>query len=515
MTGRIRHLLNRDGRYFARLVIPKELRPYLDKKTELRTPLGPDRRIALAKLPGAVADLQHKIGTAERKRAGGNTSPASYRYPLTAPQMAALDYQRQIAYDADIRASDHRYAAMAFDPAAADPYRDGFSGKLSDDELEALVGHRVELFRTRGNTAAVKGSPEWRQLAQALCVASYEALARQAERDEGDFTGEPAHPLLATAGPVVLKDPVSLKGLLDDYLKVLERGGQGKGARRNWSPAFDKLVKHLGHDDARRLTRENLLEWRDTLSETLSAKTVKDVYLAGVRAVLIWAKENGKIDDNPFVDIKVRMPKAIRKREKGYTDAEALAILKLSRTYTSGPREGAKMTAVKQWLPILCAFTGARVTEIAQLRKEDIRQEGETTVIRITPDAGTVKTSDFRDVPIHKQIIDQGFRDFVDGAKAGPLFHDLLTDPYEGARRNGNRLSAWLADKKVIPEGVQPNHAWRHRFKTLGRQAGFDPRVLDAIQGHAARTAGDDYGDVTIATMKTAIDKLPAYSLGK
>ncbi|WP_292452113.1 hypothetical protein [Mesorhizobium sp.] len=54
--------------------------------------------------------------------------------------MAALDYQRQIAFDADIRAHDHRYAAMPFDPAEAIPYRDGFSGKLSDDELEVLVG---------------------------------------------------------------------------------------------------------------------------------------------------------------------------------------------------------------------------------------------------------------------------------------------------------------------------------------------------------------------------------------
>jgi integrase len=513
MTGKVRHLLNRDGRYFARLVIPKELRPFLDQKTELRTPLGPDRRIALAKLPGAVSDLQHKIGLAERKRSAKNVSPANYRYPLTTPQMAALDYQRQIEFDADIRASDHRYARIPFDPAEAAPYREGFSGKLSDDELEALVGRRVELFRMRGNTAAVKGSPEWRQLAQALCIASYEAMARLAERDDGDFTGEPEHPLLAKVAPVVLKEPVSLKGLLDDYLKVLERGGQGKGARRNWIPPFEKLVAFLGHDDARRLTRENLLEWRDFLGETLAAKTVKDVYLAGVRAVLIWAADNGKIDGNPFTGIKVKVPKAKRNREKGYTDTEALTILKLSRSYMPGPKEGPIMTAVKRWLPILCAFTGARVTEIAQLRKEDVRQEGETTVIRIRPDAGTVKTSDYRDVPLHEQVIDQGFLDFVKAAKAGPLFHDLLTNPYEGARRNANRFSAWLREQKVLPEGIQPNHAWRHRFKTLGMQSQFNPRVLDAIQGHAARTAGDDYGDVTIVTKKVAIDKLPAYDL--
>ncbi|TIW14963.1 MAG: hypothetical protein E5V81_26035, partial [Mesorhizobium sp.] len=111
MTGKVRHLLNRDGRYFARLVIPKELRPFLGGKTELRTPLGPDRRIALAELPGAVADLQHKIGSAERKRSGGRVNPSNYRYPLSTPQMAALDYHSQIAFDAEIRAHDHHYAA--------------------------------------------------------------------------------------------------------------------------------------------------------------------------------------------------------------------------------------------------------------------------------------------------------------------------------------------------------------------------------------------------------------------
>lgn len=36
MAGRVRDLLNRDGRYFARLVIPRDLRPFVDRKTELR-----------------------------------------------------------------------------------------------------------------------------------------------------------------------------------------------------------------------------------------------------------------------------------------------------------------------------------------------------------------------------------------------------------------------------------------------------------------------------------------------
>lgn len=56
MTGGVLHLLNRDGRYFARLVVPKELRPYMDGKTELRTALGPDYRTGSEDAP-----VQHQI----------------------------------------------------------------------------------------------------------------------------------------------------------------------------------------------------------------------------------------------------------------------------------------------------------------------------------------------------------------------------------------------------------------------------------------------------------------------
>jgi hypothetical protein len=39
MAGNDKYLLDRVGRYFARVVIPKELRPFLDNKTEMRSPL--------------------------------------------------------------------------------------------------------------------------------------------------------------------------------------------------------------------------------------------------------------------------------------------------------------------------------------------------------------------------------------------------------------------------------------------------------------------------------------------
>ncbi len=66
MAGAQRYLLNRDGRFFARLVVPKELRGIVGK-SELRTPLGPDRRGAMKLLPTAVAAMQAEINRAKRE----------------------------------------------------------------------------------------------------------------------------------------------------------------------------------------------------------------------------------------------------------------------------------------------------------------------------------------------------------------------------------------------------------------------------------------------------------------
>jgi site-specific recombinase XerD len=53
------------------------------------------------------------------------------------------------------------------------------------------------------------------------------------------------------------------------------------------------------------------------------------------------------------------------------------------------------------------------------------------------------------------------------------------------------------------------NHGWRHRFKTIGMEAGIQNRVLDAIQGQAPASVADHYGDVALRTMAEAIAKFP------
>jgi integrase len=523
MARQPKYLLNRDGRYFARLVIPKELRPFLDNKTELREALGPDRRVALAKLHPAVATLQSKIAIAEREAQIATGSPIEPgRYPLPVDQIAFRNYNERLAFDTELRDMDNRHAMAFVDDRLVELLREGIAGSLSDDSLATLVGKRIDRYRRLGNTTVVMGTVEWRTLARAMCVSELEALARVAERDEGDFTGKPDHPLLANVEPVQEElPPVLIRDLFNRYVGELKANGKGTEAEKRWRPIIEDLITFSRTTDARKLTKKTILEWKDAKIKILAPRTVKDVYLTAVNAVFNWAVSNDELSENPARTVKLRVAQKVQNRPKGFTREEATAILKFTLAYvpkqTDNPQtqEKPQTSAAKKWAPLICAFTGARISEITQLRKSDIRMEGDIPLIRITPDAGTVKTRKYRDVPLHKQIVEKGFLKFVAASPDGPLFYPPMngTRTVDPAKTVSGRISNWLQKEKLVPDQVQPNHGWRHALKTTGREVEIDSRILDAITGHAGRTAGDDYGDVTVIAKKKAIDKLPAFPI--
>lgn len=521
MTGKIRNLVNRSGRYHARLVVPKDLQGIIGK-TELRTPLGGDYRQATKLLPGAVAQLQHRIALAERQAGQGQPLATPARYPLAPDQIAHSHYTQRLAFDDQLR-NDPRYASIGYvDELLVARLRLAIAGKAENEELNSLVGAQVERFRATGNLDAEPGSAEWREIARALCHAELEALERVAERDEGDYTGQPTTPMIRDAQPPEKpQERVSLSKLWSEYVVVRQQAGFMRDGGRRQRPVIEGLRKFLGHDDAARITRKDLMSWRAHLIKTKSAKTVSDVDLSTVRTLLNWAVENERLQENVAQTVKQEKPRKVYSRERGYTLEEAETVLKASRSYEPNEdengyiREKPQLVSAKRWVPIICAFSGARVSEITQLRKEDIREVDGHWVARITPDAGTVKAGGYRDVPLHRQIIEQGFIDFVQDAGPGPLFHNG-TDPakYEQkSKQASGQLADWLRKEKLRPEGMQPNHAWRHRLKTQCRELGLSDHVVDAIQGHAGKIASDNYGDVTLKTKIDAINKLPGYEI--
>lgn len=202
-------------------------------------------------------------------------------------------------------------------------------------------------------------------------------------------------------------------------------------------------------------------------------------------------------------------------RGKGFTQAEAEAILSAASSYVApSRRELPETSAAKRWTPWLAAYTGARITELTQLRSEDVTERDGIPFIAITPDAGSVKTNERREVPIHQHLLELGFVDFARRGR-GPLFYreNDGSSTRHPARTVSDRVGSWVRSLKVTEGRVQPNHGWRHRFKTVGREVGIEHTVLDAIQGHAPRTSGEKYGSVTLVTKRNAIKRIPRYTI--
>jgi integrase len=275
----------------------------------------------------------------------------------------------------------------------------------------------------------------------------------------------------------------------------------------SWRRVMNELSRFLDHDDARRVTADDLVKWKEELlAKERAAKTIRDSKLAPVRAIFQWAVDNRKLDANPAARINIDLKSRPSEKRRGYTDDEAKVILRAARTEKESHR---------RWVPWVCAYTGARIAEICQLRSEDIKQIENIWCIAFAAEAGSLKNlNSERVVPVHPALIDEGFLKFAASVGKGPLFPDLSEDRFGRRGGNGTKiLGRWIKSLGVVDKRLAPNHSWRHRIKTLGRRNGLAVDILDAMTGHGRKTVADTYGEFPPEAMLRELKKIPALEL--
>lgn len=360
---------------------------------------------------------------------------------------------------------------------------------------------------------------------EALWKAMRDAFASRKRNAEGDYSPDPTANRFpgwtAEKDAVPFAPRVSLTKLVSSWWEEAEATGSKISTYEAYNIAMALFVEFLAHDDASRVAKQDVINFKDhrlksinsRTKQRISAKTVKDRDLSGLKSIFGWAVANGKLKANPAEGVTLKVGKKAKLRTSGFTDDEAIAILQKASTHTRG-NEKPKMFVAKKWVPWLCAYSGARVGEMIQLRKEDVRKVSGYWAMHITPEAGTVKTNEARDVVLHAHLIEMGFPEFVEKSDDGHLF---LTPSKKGGVRGPlialrNRLGEFVREV-VKDKNVAPNHGWRHRFKTIGMEEGVDHRILDSIQGQKPRSVAETYGDVTLKTQANAISKFPRYNI--
>jgi hypothetical protein len=181
------------------------------------------------------------------------------------------------------------------------------------------------------------------KIAKAISTGTQRAVLTLNRRAKGDFSlDSPAPFAVRPPGPSVgdNRETVTLESLLDGWAR--EKRPTEKTIDR-WKRVLEQLGEFVGHKDAARLTRDDLLRWKATLLEAgLRTKTIRDSKIAPLRAILQWGVDNRKLAANPasrtVVDVRAKASERIR----GFTDEEAARILRHAAT---------EQDPIRRWCP--------------------------------------------------------------------------------------------------------------------------------------------------------------------
>lgn len=476
--------------YRIRMVVPKDVRAIIGKRERIISLRTKDPAEAMKRAPAALAKIAREF-TAARAALGPERR-------MTHREVVALCgavYRETVAHWEDDPGAPEGwelYAAHLHDALERD---DATGEVLGPNALD--FGDAENLARQHG---FAPDADSVRRIAVALYGTKLKAAETLTRRAEGDYSPD-GH--LATFPPIVAPEVTAAKSpghspqtepLTGEKLLELWAAEQkpAPATVKKYGATFRSLARVLGFDDVRRITADDVVKFKEARhAEKRSAKTIADDVL-NAGAVFRWAVQNRKVTSNPFPGMAPKVKRTGPAPRAPYDDDDAKRIL------TAARRE----TGALRWLPWLLCFTGARLGELAELRRGDVREEAGVMILDIRPTearAGKNETMQ-RMIPLHPAVIGEGFLDHVAGLPAaplGPLFPNIV--PRKDGTRTTNaqvQHGRWMREVVGIKDPKKaPAHSWRHRMEDELRKVRALPEVQDAITGrHNPRNAGAGYG---------------------
>lgn len=389
-------------------------------------------------------------------------------------------------------------------------------------ELDEKVGHYVH--SVLDSNGLVVDDDTHHKLMLAAGRAIVRAIDKFQEQAAGDWSEDtnPARFPNPDVLPLKPKSEQQLDSIFAGWSKKSKEPSES--SVRRYRPILEDLAKFVGSTDMSTVTTEKLTAYLEhlELEGSSSPDTIKGVCLAAIKSVFKWAFAKKVLPTNPARDVfyEARRVKGESVEDRrGFYDGEADSIL--SATFRPPSKRMSKGTAAaRRWVPWICAYTGARVAEITQLRAMDVRVIDDTWCIVIDPKAGAVKDDKIRNIPVHPHLVEQGFLGFAAKSKgAERLFYDEKAgqDASKKTPQYGQvagRLGRWVREELGISaKDVDPNHGWRHRFKSRAILANIPERYVDQIQGHAPTSASRIYGPLEPSLLYLEICKIPRYEI--
>ncbi len=554
MTSPYKH--PQTGVYYFRMAVPKALVPIIGKtvfKTSLRTK---NLREAKAVFAEHLIKAQKQLELARLKL---NSSPdieltkrdcsiiAERWYESVKEEMERTGNYDEVLYiERHLRDGVEHTVGMADELSISQLSNE----EITEQHLRKLALELSPLIQQELDRTGLIVSAESQSyifLAKAFYRYMCKLEALSSARQNNDFGYEPVttpiadkalsvdiSPSSSFKAPSTALNPIS--AVFERYVGSVEINEKDAKTLAETHLQIERLIEIIGDADIATVNRAHIVHFRDTLLQlpkskakevrskplehqieiakkqslpTISATTVKNS-MRKISVVFSYAVELGIISQNPMFGVSVNTSKKLVEvgESKGYSPEDIRLLFKSELFKDINTPKPYGMACY--WIPLLCRYTGARLEEMAQLRRSDIgKSEEGIYFLNIRRGEGQrVKTnSSLRHIPIHAHLIELGFLEYVSSV-SDLLFPKLKSNKY-GAKSSA--FSKWWSQevKKLGISIDQPSHAFRHAFKTAMRSVEVADTVSDAITGHAPSSVGGDYGDTELAAKKVAVDKLP------
>lgn len=247
--------------------------------------------------------------------------------------------------------------------------------------------------------------------------------------------------------------------------------------------------------------------------EKISPVRVENI-MKELSSVFRVAVEDGKLTDNPLSKLKKRKAIAGPAIIRSYSRDEIRRIFSLPVFHGEDTPHG----AMAYWIPIILYYCGARVEEIAQLRKGDIVEVDGTPCFRLTMGEGqSIKMGNTRQFPIHSHLLELGFLDFVQSCTY-QLFAEKSEVNGSYSYNYGRWWGNYIREHGLTRNGIKPTHSFRHSLVTLFRDLDIREEIQDSILGHNENSsdrakASHGYGEKSVEAQRRAIEQIPRLKL--
>lgn len=275
--------------------------------------------------------------------------------------------------------------------------------------------------------------------------------------------------------------PLMLSKCLDIYFANHQKGTQTRfrsDVNKHFKHIFDVLgnvgVINISRDDAKRYitARCNRVSTNSVAREINTIKAVLNIVIREMELGI----------NNPFNALTIpNLGKDAKVREP-FSNDELRSVIK---TCIDAPTE-------PKIILLLCVLTGARLSEITGLRRQDVVLSAEVPYISfIEYNERTLKTKNsHRDIPLVPLALEALTNHLSSHAD------DVVFPGYNnGNEVNGTNASSTIASIiRRIGIRNKTTHNSRHTMRDLLRHADVPPHIIDAIGGWGSNSVGESYG---------------------